>query len=151
MKKSILSVALMLMIGVSSIFANNAEGVNQRVLNSFNKEFSNATEVKWETGKEYVKATFNLNGQVLFAYYTEKGEMLAMTRNILSSQLPINLLNDLKKNYSSYWISDLFEMAAGNETSYYITLENADAVTVLRSTDSINWEQFKKEKKISEQ
>jgi len=117
MKKSILSLALMLMIGLSSTFANYAEGVNQKVMSSFNKEFANAKDVKWESGKDYVKATFTLNGQILFAYYSENGEMLAMTRNILSSQLPINLLNDLKKDYSSFWITDLFEMAAGNETA----------------------------------
>ncbi|HEY6436764.1 MAG TPA: hypothetical protein VIY47_09240, partial [Ignavibacteriaceae bacterium] len=116
MKKSILSLALMLMIGLSSTFANNAEGVNQKVMNSFKKEFANAKDVKWEIGKEYVKATFTFNEQIMFAYYSENGEMLAMTRNIVSSQLPINLLNDLKKDYSSFWITDLFEMAAGNET-----------------------------------
>ena len=31
MKKSILSLALMLMIGLSSTFANNLEGANQKV------------------------------------------------------------------------------------------------------------------------
>jgi hypothetical protein len=147
MKKSILSLALMLMIGLSSTFANNAEGVNQKVMSSFKKEFANAKDVKWESGKEYVKATFTLNGQILFAYYSENGEMLAMTRNILSSQLPINLLNDLKKDYSSFWITDLFEMAAGNETAYYVTLESTDSIIVLKSSDASNWEQFKKEKK----
>jgi len=147
MKKSILSLALMLMIGISSTFANNAEGVNQKVMSSFKKEFANAKDVKWESGKEYVKATFTLNGQILFAYYSESGEMLAMTRNIVSSQLPINLLNDLKKDYSSFWITDLFEMAAGNETAYYVTLESADSIIVLKSSDASNWEQFKKEKK----
>jgi hypothetical protein len=147
MKKSILSLALMLMIGLSSTFANNAEGVNQKVMSSFKKEFANAKDVKWESGKEYVKATFTLNGQIMFAYYSENGEMLAMTRNIVSSQLPINLLNDLKKDYSSFWITDLFEMAAGNETAYYVTLECANNIIVLKSSDSSNWEVFKKEKK----
>lgn len=147
MKKSILSLALMLTIGLTSIFANNAEGVNQKVISSFKKEFSNAKDVKWENGKEYVKATFTLNGQILFAYYSENGEMLAMTRNITSSQLPINLLNDLKKDYNSFWITDLFEMAAGNETAYYVTLESTDSIIVLKSSDASNWEQFKKEKK----
>ena len=147
MKKSILSLALMLMIGLSSTFANNAEGVNQRVMNSFKKEFANAKDVKWESGKEYVKATFTMNGQTLFAYYSENGEMLAVTRNIVSSQLPIILLNDLKKDYSNFWITDLFEMAADNETAYYVTLECSDNIIVLKSSDSSNWEVFKKEKK----
>lgn len=151
MKKSILSLALMLMIGLSSTFANNAEGVNQKVISSFKKDFANAKDVKWESSKEYVKATFNMNGQILFAYYSETGEMLAMTRNILSSQLPINLLNDLKKEYSSFWITDLFEMASGDETAYYVTLESAENILVLKSTNASKWEQFKKERKQIEQ
>src|SRR6185436_9864445 len=151
MKKSILSLALMLMIGLSSTFANNAEGVNQKVMSSFKKEFANAKDVKWESGKEFVKATFTLNGQILFAYYSENGEMLAMTRNIVSSQLPIVLLNDLKKDYSNFWITDLFEMAADNETAYYVTLECSDNIIVLKSNDASNWQVFKKEKKQTAQ
>lgn len=96
MKKTILSVALLLVLGVSS-FANNNEGVNQKASNSFSKEFNTAKDVKWDNGREFSKVTFTLNGQVMFAYYTSNGEKLAMSRNIVSSQLPINLLNDLKK------------------------------------------------------
>lgn len=151
MKKSILSLALILMIGIGSSFANKGENVNQKVISSFQKDFSNAKDVKWESSKDYVKATFTLNGQILFAYYSENGEMLAMTRNITSSQLPITLLNDLKKDYSSFWITDLFEMAAGNETAYYVTLESADSIIVLKSDDASSWTQFKKEKKQTEQ
>ena len=151
MKKSILSLSLILMIGLSSAFANNFEGVNQKVISSFQKDFSNAKDVKWERSKEYAKATFSLNGQVLFAFYSEEGEMLATTRNILSSQLPINLQNDLKKEYGNFWITDLFEMASGNETAYYISIENADNVIVLKSLDASKWVLFKKDKKQIEQ
>ena len=147
MKKNILSLALVLIIGLSSSFANYAEGVNQKVISSFKKDFASAKDVKWESGKEYIRATFTMNGQVLFAYYSETGEMLAMTRNILSSQLPINLQNDLRKEYSSFWITDLFEMAAGNETKYFVTLETTDNIIVLKSVDAVNWEEFKKVKK----
>lgn len=150
MKKGILSLALMLMIGITSTFAKNVEGVNQRVIASFQKEFTNAKDVKWESSREFAKATFSLNGQIMFAYYSEEGQLLAMTRNIQSSQLPINLLNNLKKDYNSFWITDLFEMASGNETAYYVTLESGDSVVVLKSTDSMNWELFKKEKKQAE-
>ncbi len=150
MKKGILSLALMLMIGITSTFAKNYEGVNQRVISSFQREFTNAKDVKWESSKEFAKATFSLNGQIMFAYYSEEGQLLAMTRNIQSSQLPINLLNNLKKDYNSFWITDLFEMASGNETAYYVTLESSDSMVVLKSTDSMNWEVFKKEKKQAE-
>lgn len=147
MKKRILSLALLLMIGFTSTFANNVEEVNSKAVNAFKRDFVEAKDVKWESTKTYAKATFQLNGQVMFAYYNVSGEMLAITRNIVSSQLPISLFNELKQDYSQYWISDLFEMVSGNETNYYVTIENADAVIVLKSIDGAHWDIFRREKK----
>jgi hypothetical protein len=88
-----------------------------------------------------------MNDQVMFAYYSKNGDLVAATRNILSSQLPINLQADLKKGRNEYWISDLFEMAANSTTTYYVTLQNADQSIVLKSNGAEGWEVFKKEKK----
>jgi hypothetical protein len=147
MKKRILVWALLLTFGVSSAFANNAEGVNDKVINSFKKEFAEARDIQWEKSKEYIKATFSLNEQVMFAYYAEDGNLLAVSRNLTSGQLPINLLTDVKKNYSNYWITQLFEIASKSENSYYITLENENQTIVLKSTGADGWELFKKDKK----
>lgn len=146
MKTRILTIALSLMIGLSS-FANNKEIVNERILSSFNKEFAGAQEVNWVNGKTFAKATFKLSNQVMFAYYSPEGELLAVTRNITSGQLPINLLADLKKSYQEYWITDLFEMVSDNETIYYVTLESASQTLVMKSHAIQGWEVYKKEKK----
>ncbi len=147
MKKMMLVWALMLTVGISSSFAHFAETVSQQVINAFKKDFSGAQDVKWESSKDFAKATFKLNDQVMFAYYSNDGELTAVTRNIISSQLPINLLADLKKTYGQYWITDLFEMASNSTTSYYITLQNGDQNLILKSNGSAGWEVFKKEKK----
>ncbi len=148
MKKSFLTWALILMVGVSTSFAHGFEGVSEKVMNSFKKEFANAENVQWESGKEFAKATFGYHGQVMFAYYNNDGTLLAVTRNIMAGQLPLSLLSEVKKNYSEYWISDLFEMSSNNETSYYITLENGDQKIVLRSVDSTSWDVYRKDKKV---
>lgn len=148
MKKNFLTWALVLLVGVSTSFAHGFEGVNEKVMNSFKKEFADAQDVQWESAKEFAKATFNYHGQVMFAYYSNEGSLLAVTRNLMAGQLPLGLLTEVKKNYSEYWISDLFEMSSNNETSYYITLENGDQKIVLKSDDSRSWEVFKKEKKV---
>jgi hypothetical protein len=83
----------------------------------------------------------------MFAYYSEQGNLIAVTRNITSSQLPLSLMTDLRNNYRGHWISDLFEIAVNGETTYYITLENGDYSLVLKSTGSAGWEVFKKERK----
>ena len=148
MKKSILTWALILMVGVSTSFAHGKEGVSEKIMNSFKKEFTEAKDVQWESTKDFAKATFTMTGQVMFAYYNNDGNLLAVTRNIVAAQLPISLLNEVKKSYSDFWISDLFEMSSENNTTYYITLENGDQKVVLKSDDSRNWETFKKEKKV---
>jgi hypothetical protein len=147
MKKRILTLALLLTISISSILANTFEGVNQKVMNSFKSDFADAREVKWESGKDFVKATFTMHEQVMFAYYLVDGEQIAVSRNIVSSQLPLNLLSDLKKNYTGFWISDLFEMASKGDTAYYMTVENGDYSIVLKSNGSSGWEVYKKDKK----
>ena len=136
------------MTGMSYSFANNTDGINKNVTTSFEKDFQNAREVRWDTKKVFLKATFVLNGQVTFAYYSQNGELMAVTRNILSSQLPINQLMNLNKNYDGYWITDLFELSADNQTSYYITLENADSKLVLKSSGSEGWSVYRKETKM---
>src|SRR5215207_3211974 len=107
MKKSILMWVMMLTMGLTSAFANNEETINQKAVSSFKKDFTNAQDVKWETNKEFVKATFKLNEQVMFAYYSPTGDLMAVTRNIVSGQLPISLLSNLKKSYNAYWITDV--------------------------------------------
>lgn len=136
---------LTMMVALSS-FAHNGEEVNENVLRSFNKEFAGASDVNWDISKSVLKATFRLNGQVMFAYYHESGDLVAVTRNLVSGQLPIGLLADLKKNYQDYWITDLFEISADESSNYYITLQNADQTIILRSAGTQGWQLFRKQK-----
>jgi hypothetical protein len=73
-----------------------------------------------------------------------------VSRNISSENLPIRLQADLKSTYANYWISDLFENAAPDATTYYITLENADQKLILHSSDSNAWSVYQKINKNTE-
>jgi hypothetical protein len=145
MKKIIITLA----VAISSLTAfAGEENVSSSVLKAFNKEFAGVKEVKWTTAENYYKAEFVFNGQNVTAFYQVDGEMMALTRNISSLELPISLQTNLKNNYSGYWISDLFEMSNSEGTSYYITMENADSKVVLKSVGSGKWTSFKKMSKI---
>lgn len=137
-----------LAIAISSfaVFAGE-ENVNNNVLTSFSKDFAGASEVKWTTGSEFYKATFVYNSQSVMAYYTTDGELLGLTRYISSLDLPFNLQTNLKKEYTDYWISDLFEVSNNDGTNYYITLEKADAKVVLQSANGSKWSVYKKSTK----
>lgn len=150
MKKIFLSIATMLMmgVGISAFAAKNDDGpVNQLAVRSFQKDFTGASNIVWEQRETYTKATFSFRGQVLYAYYNNNGDLQAVVRNIISDQLPINLLSSLKKEYGDYWISDLFEIASDDQTTYYITLETGDRKIVLKSQGTEFWGEYQREKK----
>jgi hypothetical protein len=134
-------------MGISAFANGNDELVSQKTLAAFKSDFSNATHTTWEQKDGFIKATFSFNGQVLCAYYDNDGFLKAVVRNIISDQLPLNLLSSLKKDYADYWITDLFEISADNETTYYVTVENAGKKIVLKSDGASYWNVFSKEKK----
>jgi hypothetical protein len=144
MKKMIMTLAIA--VSTLSAFAGE-EAVAPKVLNAFKSEFNTAKEVEWTVSNDYYMATFTYNDKHIFAYYSAEGDLLGLTRYISTDYLPLNLQNNLKKNYSDYWISDLFEVAKNGETSYYVTLENADTKVVLKAQAGNDWSSYKKVKK----
>jgi hypothetical protein len=147
MKKTILAIAVVLISGFTSAFANKTENENQQVAASFKKDFQAAKNVSWQEETDYVKITFSLNSNILFAYYTKEGELMSVVRNVLSDHLPILLQTGLKKSYSRYWITDLFEMASENQTTYYCSLESENEILVLQSDGYAHWSVYKRIKK----
>jgi hypothetical protein len=144
MKKTLLALVVL----VSSLAVNAAdENVSDKVLNAFKTEFTTASQVEWSTGPNYYKASFVFNDKHVFAFYNAEGRLLGLTRNITTSELPLKLQADLKKNYDTYWISDLFEAAREEGTSYYLTLEDADTRLVLKASADNSWAVYQKTKK----
>ena len=144
MKKMILTLA----VALSTLCSFAGEGtVSSRVLDKFNSDFATAKEVTWTAANHYYKASFLFNDQHVYAFYSTDGEMIGMTRYISSLDLPISLQAGLKKDYSNYWISDLFEVSNSEGTGYYITLENADSKIVLKSTGGESWKTYQKKAK----
>jgi len=129
----------------SSASAANGDG-NKEIKASFARDFQSAEPVSTEVRDSYTKVVFKLNQQVMTAFYSNNGELMAVTRNIVSSQLPVSLLMNLKKRYSEYWITDLFEMSQDQESSYYVTVENSDSRTTMRSNGD-SWELYSNVKK----
>jgi hypothetical protein len=149
MKKRILLLSIALVSFTAFSFAAVAPvSVSKNVVISFNKQFSNARDIKWESHADFVKAEFTMNDIVLYAYFNQSGDLIAVTRYISPNQLPLVLLTSLKKQFSSgYWVSDLFEIETEAGTSYYATFESADQTIILKSEGISGWITFQKEKK----
>jgi len=143
MKKKIITLVAFVMLAVTTTFAGGND-ISKNALVTFSGAFAKATDVKWEKEATYYKASFKMNGQSLNALLSEEGDMIAVSRNILSTELPIRLQASLNKNFSAYWISELTEYAVGDSTLYYITLENADQKTMFESVGMYDWSLLKK-------
>lgn len=141
-----LFIAAACFIGLSS-FKGNSDGIAPAALQSFQSSFKTATDVNWTVSENGCKASFQMNSQYVTAYYDASGNMIGLTRNLNIGQLPLSLQSSLKKDYDSYWISDLFEVANDEGTCYYITLENGDTRMILKSASGSDWYTFKKQRK----
>ena len=147
MKKVLAGLVLGSMLLINTAFANTNDNVNEKVAAAFKHEFVQAKEVSWQKTDNFFRATFKLNEDVLIAFFSVEGELLGVTRNLLSTELPINLQTSLKRDYTDYWITDLFEYAKKESSGYYVTVENADQRITLQSTDGRTWTTYLRTKK----
>ena len=148
MKKTIIATAIALAAVIPSVFAGGTEPVSRKTIASFNKDFKAAHVLGWQQQGLFSVATFNLAGQVMMAYYKPDAMLAAVVHHITTNHLPILLLTDLKKNYSDYWITGLFEAAVDGQSQYHLTIENADQTITLKSSNSSDWEVIKTNRKI---
>ncbi len=109
---------------------------------SFHDAFYGATEVTWSNAGALAKAAFVLNGQHRTAFYTEEGELVAVTQNLTSAKLPKSLQAGLKQHLQGRWITNAFVVFMNGSKNYYVALENAGTTVVLKSGGSKKWAVF---------
>jgi len=133
MNRTIFFAVLALIFATTHSFATPVDHSDDAINATFRHDFQNAQLISTEDYRDFTKFTFKMNNQVLFAFYSGTGELLAVTRNIPSSQLPVRLLLNLRKQMNNGWITELFEINSDAQHCYYVSLENADIKVTLRS------------------
>jgi hypothetical protein len=142
MKKLILSIAIVLTV-FSTTYANRTSNISQRAVASFQKDFKQASEVSWAEKNNYELATFQMDKQIYFAYYDYQGDLIGVVHNILTTNLSDFLQKDIKKHYSDYWVSELFQVTyEDGGVYYYIQLKNADQTILLSTEGSGIWHPY---------
>ncbi|HMH22848.1 MAG TPA: hypothetical protein VK563_13775 [Puia sp.] len=72
-------------------------------------------------------------------YRSQTGQSLFVVHNILSDQLPAMLRAHIREDYKGYWITELYVDVHHKESTYYITVENADETIRMSAADAENW------------
>lgn len=143
MKKFILSSAIILAL-FSSAFANHSENFKRNAQAAFQKDFIQVSDVSWAETPNFLRVTFHMDKQTLMAYYDYQGKLVGLVHNMLTTSLPKDLQEDIKKCYSKYWVSELFQVTYEEGTYYYIELKNADETIVLTTEGTNGWHKYTK-------
>ncbi len=150
MKKVLVALSLLIAVVAGSSFTTAPESVNRNVLTAFNNSYENAKDVSWDVKKDFVKATFSIEGKVFYAYYRQTGEKIATTRNMNIEELTASLRNELRTKYEkNLWLTQLFEVVSEQENAYYASLTDGDKTIVYKTDGISSWKEFSR-KKITE-
>lgn len=133
MKKMITMITAAVLLS-ASVFAHDGSNVNTRVKNAFQKDFADATNVKWESKADFYFAEFKVGTSSFSAAYNHEGERVATSRTVKLDMLPIAVLQALNTKYEGYkFANNVTEVNFQNETNYYITIANDKKVLNLKA------------------
>ena len=134
MKKFFFAIAVLIFSSFAVVNAAPGDKINQKVISSFEKEFSGATDIKWYVSEELVKVNFVYLNNRTEAYFTTDGELRGSARNILFYQLPIAVAKEIEKRYGQAPVYEVTEYWTGNETIYSMIVDLGKKKLKVKST-----------------
>ena len=99
--------------------------INTKVMNSFNKMYSDASNVIWTKDKNKIdRVYFETKGKATRAAFNQKGQFLYSITTYSEEMLPQDVLMQVKQAYYGRSIFGVTEVSALNKTAYLIILED---------------------------
>lgn len=147
--KTILAAAALLL--ATSAFATTGgdkDLVSTKVKAAFVSDFAKAQFVTWSTKSDFYFAHFTLNGSSAEAAYTPDGELIATSRKVAVSELPLAVSLELASQYNGYDVStEATEINFDGNTTYYLNVQNNKEFVQLSCTANGAIDVVKKMKK----
>lgn len=143
MKKTFVTLLTFLTFGITASIASEPN-IDPKILSAFEKEFSFAKNVKWETKGPFTQVNFSLNDQGIVAWYNSEAELVSTARNILYNQLPLSVIKSLENNYADASLYSMVEIIRDGETFYHIHAETKSKKLLLKATQLGNITVIKK-------
>lgn len=131
MKKLFLA-ALMAVAVAGSAFAADASKLSNKVKNNFEAQFAGAQNIEWAIRDTYTKFSFTLAGERVEAFYSQEGELIATSRKVEFSRLPVSAIQHIQKNYGAYKTEETIEFDQDGDRSYYVSLDKAGKKIILQ-------------------
>jgi hypothetical protein len=129
MKKLFIAALIVLAAG-SSAFAADVK-LNSRIKANFEALFSGAQNITWDVTEQYVSAAFVLDDEEITAFFKTDGELIGTSQKVELKALPAKAIKRIKKEYSSYKITDSIEFTHDDEKAYYVMIEDGNKKQIL--------------------
>ena len=123
MKRTIVSLAVTFILGISAVFADNVPDGNDKAREKFTRDFPGASLVQWGQQDEYLKVSFVLNNVRVMAFFDRDGEFQGSVNTIFLDQLPIAVRTSFDKRFKDAVILEIFEITNPEITRYKIVLD----------------------------
>jgi hypothetical protein len=148
MKKFKIVLTAIVMLLSASSFAFGPTKVTPVVKAAFENDFSKASLVSWERQDDFYFASFLLNNVNVDAAYTESGELVGISRRILTEQMPLSISMAVSEKYAGYQVDNsVIELTFAGVTRYYVTISNEKQTLKLKCFSSGELEVERKIKK----
>ena len=109
----------------SEEYAGEKSGISSKVMNNFNKMFSDASNVMWSRDKHNIdRVYFERIGKVTRAAFNKKGQFLYSITTYTEEFLPQAVLLLVKQSYYGKSIFGVTEVSVLEKTAYLIILED---------------------------
>src|ERR1700761_5038240 len=103
MKKLFITAAIATLFS-ASVFADGTKkakadvNVSYTVLNQFNVDFADATNVVWSVNGTFQKADFVVDNAKKTAFYNLTGEFVALTQDVDAKAIPAKAMQEINEN-----------------------------------------------------
>jgi hypothetical protein len=138
-----------LIITIIVVFVATAygEAVNTDVaaLEIFKVVMNRPDKVEWLQKNNYNKRSVVFNGHTIAVYYLTEYSLVGLSYRLNASDLPKEVLNNIKKRYSKCLIEDaLVFMDNDGHVKYYALVKNSKRYTALKISEGLRLSVMKK-------
>lgn len=134
--KKLLFTALIAISLMSSAFATPVKGVTYRMAEAFSTAFKGAENLQWSLTDDYVKASFDLRGIKMEAFYDHSGELIGSSHAITLESLPIQAKRKFAMKYSDYIVKEAIVFEGADESAYFVSAESETRTVIIKITNS---------------
>ncbi len=126
---------LLMIASAFSAFANPVD-VNKRIMQQFQNQFKNVTNVTWKSTPQFTSACFILDGVKTSVFYDGSNSLLCVTKEIFKEDLPKEAIKTIDSKYSKFTLKSAIEyIDADGNSSYYVQLQKGSKEQILKSDE----------------